>query len=818
MKADQQIAASNMDFKKFYHKLLGYKTVYIVLFFILIAIAFLINRYAPVKYSNTTTIYLNEQDKTNSLNSPTDMFQSFGLFTNKQNIDNELEMLKSFSLIKKTIIESDLKVTYYSYKNSPLSLLLFKTPFVRKTELYRDSPIQVILDPSVPQAVYMNFNIVFLNQNEFSIEAEGDNIDLYNYIDDQIVSIANAIRFKQRFKFGDEIKTKYFNFRVQKSNYFSKEFTANSNLAFYFNNINVLTLEYQADLKTETVSELSTLIRLTFKGTNIQQVTDFLNNHTSTYLGKSLDKKNNTARSTIDFIDTQISDVADSLSYAESNLKNFRTSQGVMDLSFQGQQVYEQLSKLENERAALVVQQKYYQYLNRSLESGSGFADLVAPTSMNVADPIMSGLVSQIIELNNEKASLLKNASGQQNLYLADINVRLENLKTTIKEMVKNTLDGINISLNEINYRMSKASNQISSMPKTELQLRGIERKFKLNDEIYTFLLQKRSEAQIAKASSTPDYEIVDPALIAVSRRVSPKSLLNYVIAIFLAFLLPTFVLLIKDFINNRITDPEEIEQFTQYPVMGHINHNFHRSVQVVNKYPNSSVTESFRSVRTNFQFFSDGGKRQVLLLTSSTSGEGKTFCAINLATIFALNGHRTILLEYDLRRPKVHAEFNASNIIGISSFLIDKANIEDIIVPTHIENLDFISAGPAAPNPAELIALERSAELIDKLKEIYDYIIIDSAPAGILSETHLLMNHCDLNIYVVRIDKTFREAFKNSIRTIQNNKFSNVSILINDLDVKHDAHKYGYDNKYYTDDKNPGFFRKIFQKKKMAS
>ena len=141
----------------------------------------------------------------------------------------------------------------------------------------------------------------------------------------------------------------------------------------------------------------------------------------------------------------------------------------------------------------------------------------------------------------------------------------------------------------------------------------------------------------------------------------------------------------------------------SKFPILGRIFHNFHRSKQVVNDHPNSSVTESFRAVRTNFQFFSEGGKRQVLLITSSTSGEGKTFCSINLASVFALNGHRTVLLEFDLRRPKIHQEFGSSNIIGISSFLIDKANIEDIIVPTHIENLDLISAGPAAPNPAEL-------------------------------------------------------------------------------------------------------------------
>jgi capsular exopolysaccharide synthesis family protein len=272
---------------------------------------------------------------------------------------------------------------------------------------------------------------------------------------------------------------------------------------------------------------------------------------------------------------------------------------------------------------------------------------------------------------------------------------------------------------------------------------------------------------------------------------------------------------MLRDFTNNKITDPEEIEHITKYPILGRIFHNFHHSKQIVYDRPNSSVSESFRAVRTNFQFFSDGGKRQVLLVTSSTSGEGKTFCSINLATMFAINGNRTVLLEFDLRRPKIHMEFNSSNIIGISSFLIDKANIEDIIVPTHIENLDLISAGPAAPNPAELIALDRTGELIDKLKEMYDFIVIDSAPAGILSETHLLMKHSDLNIFVVRIDKTFRETFKNGVRAIEANKLQNVSILINDLNVRRDSQKYGYDNKYYTDDRGKGFFSKFFRKSK---
>jgi len=355
-------------------------------------------------------------------------------------------------------------------------------------------------------------------------------------------------------------------------------------------------------------------------------------------------------------------------------------------------------------------------------------------------------------------------------------------------------------------------------MPRTELQLRNIERKFTISDEIYTFLLQKRSEAQIAKASSMPDYEVVDPAVMATSVAVSPKSKLNYLIALFLALLMPGSAILMKDFFNNKITESEEIESFTTYPVLGRVFHSFHRSKLIVNDHPNSSVTESFRAIRTNFQFFSEGGKKQIILITSNTSGEGKTFCSTNLASVFALNGNRTCLLEFDLRRPKIHQEFTSSNMIGISSFLIDKAILEDIILPTQIENLDFVPAGPAAPNPAELINSERTAELIDKLREMYDYIIIDSAPAGILTETHILMKYADLNVLVARLNKTLKEGFRQTLKNIKANGFSNLSLIINDIFLDRESYRYGYDKKYYTDDTNKNFIQRIFSRRKEVS
>jgi tyrosine-protein kinase Etk/Wzc len=816
MKNTDNTLNSNINYKKILQKLVSYKRVYFICIIICLIGALSVNKLSTPKYKNYSIIRINE-NSSSLLNSSNDFMQGFRLFERSNNIEDEIEIISSFTLVKKVINKLDLKVSYFTFKNSTLNNFFFNTPICNKKELYKYSPIKVVIDPSKAQAIYLNFKIHILNENEFLLETTGTDIYLYNYIDDEIVSFIPEIYYKNRYEFGSEIKTQYFNFRVIKTDNFSTGFTRENNLYFYFNNINWLTSEYQQNLNSEPASQLSTLLKVTLKGTDKEKITDFLNVLMSSYMERNLDNKNRIALSTVDFIDSQISDIADSLSYAETRLRNFRSSHSVMDLSFQGQQIFEKLNELETEKANLQLQRRYYSYLKNYLDNSTDVSDLLSPSSMNVVDPILTNLITQLITFNSERARLVKNITNTQNLYLADVNLKIDNIRKTIKENVNNTLNTLNVSLNEINYRISSLSSQISQMPKTELQLKGIERKFKLNDAIYTFLLQKRSEAQIARASSMPDYDIIDPARISVISLVSPKSKLNYIIALLLGLFIPTSIILLRDFLNNKIIDVEEIESMTELPILGKVFHSYRRTSTVVNDYPNSSVTESFRSIRTNFEFFSDGGRNQVLLVTSATSGEGKTFCSINLASVFALNGHRTILLEFDLRRPKIHTEFGSSNMIGINSYLIEKAIIDDIIMPTPIENLDLVSAGPAAPNPAELINSEKTGEFIDRLKKMYDYIIIDSAPAGIIAETFVLMKHSDINIFVARINKTIKEAFANTLKAFESNKFSNVSILINDIDIKRESYKYGYDNKYYTDDRK-GLLARLFNNKRKAS
>jgi tyrosine-protein kinase Etk/Wzc len=358
----EDLFQDNINYKKIVHRLLSHKKLYYIAIIVLLIAAFLVNKFSEPKYANSTIISVNNNNnKQNALlSSQNDLMQGIGLFNGTENIENELEKIKSFTVINEVVKNLDLKVTYNSFKNSNLSNMLYNTPLVKKHELYDDSPIKVIVDASQAQAIDMKFRIVFINDDEFLLETSGDNVPLYNYIDDQVVSVVNSIYFKKRFHFGDEIKTRYFNFRIIKTDRFDKEYTQSNNLFFVLENTNTLTLNYIASTSVENTSKLSTLIKVSVVGHNRRKITDFLNTLISVYFEQNMEKKNSAALSTVSFIDSQISEIADSLGRAETKLKNFRTTNQVMDLSFQGQQVFTQMNKLEDEKATIETQKRYY--------------------------------------------------------------------------------------------------------------------------------------------------------------------------------------------------------------------------------------------------------------------------------------------------------------------------------------------------------------------------------------------------------------------------------------------------------------------------
>ena len=793
-----QAEVTSQQIKRLIHNFLDYKYLFAACIAIALVFAYLFNKYTPRAYSNSTTLLIKTENK-GSLLKNDDLAPLVGLMGGTSNIDNEIGMLTSFSLIEETISHLDFEVSYYNEKKTFLQKYMEDPPFTITWELYNTSPIKVEIDPSKPQPIYLRFDVEILNEEEFILTASGERTTLYNYIDNEFAGSADSIRFRRKFKFGEFIEADYMSFKVTLTDNYPYAYAKDANLYFQLNNMEYVTLQYRGSLATETTSPASTLLKVTATGANYSKITDFLNELINVFLNRNLKRKNNMAKSTVDFIDSQISDVADSLGTARTTLENFRSANQVMDLSFQGQRIFDQLNTLETEKAGLMSQRRYYEYLQGYFNENRQLSDLVAPSSMNVVDPLLTNLVTQLITLSTERQNLISNArSGEQNLYLNNLETQINNLKRTISENVNNNLNTLKISINEIDYRINRLSGEISKLPKTELQLTSIQRKFNLNEEIYTFLLERRAEAQIARASNSPDYEVIDSARFIKDSPIKPKKKLNFMIALVLGTFIPAAFVIVKDLLDNKINDKRDIEHLTSLPMIGHLFHNSRKTNTIIADHPKSAVAESFRSVRTNLQILSQGKTKQLFVVTSSQSGEGKSFAAINLASAFALFGRKTLLLGFDLRRPMLFQDFNLTNILGISSYLSNRALLDDIIQPTPLANLDLIAAGPVPPNPVELIASDRTNEMITRLRKMYDYIIIDTAPVGVVTDTFLLMNYADVNIFVCRQAVTTKDTFTTTVDSIENNKITNLNILLNDVHPKKAGYGYGYDTKYY--------------------
>src|ERR1035437_3483792 len=298
---------------------------------------------------------------------------------------------------------------------------------------------------------------------------------------------------------------------------------------------------------------------------------------------------------------------------------------------------------------------------------------------MGVEDILLNELTMQMTKLYTEKTEMTQ-FSREKSPSIKSLDIQINSTKNAIFENIKNAIKTNNIALKDIDGRIGVILSRINQLPETQRVLIGIERKFKLTDAIYTYLLQKRSEAQITQAANLPDNEVLDNARTEKDTPVYPTKSLNYLIALVIGLIIPVVFVLGKDYLNDKIMEREDVEKITSIPIIGHVIHSDKESNIVVMDSPKSSIAESFRSIRTNLQYLLQGKEKQTILLTSDMVSAGKTFCSINLASIFAMYGKKTLLMGFDLRKPKIFKDFGLSNEEGISSYLINKSSIEAII------------------------------------------------------------------------------------------------------------------------------------------
>jgi tyrosine-protein kinase Etk/Wzc len=772
--------------KEFISSALSYKYFYIGCFIVCMVLAFLMNKISPTIYGVNSIIGPIE-DKRPSLLGSNNLFSGSGDFSQVRNLENDINSLNSFRLVLTTIQDLNLEVGYFWEK---------KSIFKQSRQIYLGSAYTVTIDKSHAQPINARIYIKFINDKSYRLRASADNVTFYNYVDNAIISEHKSLKIDTICKFNETIKNSNFKFSVA----LNKDLTTpgpkeEGQMYFVLYHQDLLANSYLKRIKVTPVSLKSSLIKVAFQGENLGLTIDFLNKYLKAYLDDDLSKKNAIAKNTVNFIDRQISQVSDSLVKSESKLKDYRSANQVTDLSYQGQQALQEMTKIEAEKSTLQVQEQYYNYILDYFSKNKDVAGLVPPSSANVVDPFMNSLVTEFISLNNQKASILSNNTGK-NLFMSQIDNKIKLQRQAIVENVTNSLNTLNLTQNELNYRAEKLSKEISKLPRTELNMVSMKRKFDLTDAIYTFLLQKRSEAEIAMASNVPDYEILEPARETSSMVLSPKKKLSLAFAFFIGLMIPTMFIILKNFFSEKIVGVKMLEHILGKPVLSVIYSNLYQNEAAVVESPGSSIAESFRNLRSTLLLRFKTESVKLILVTSSQPQDGKSFIAFNLAASIASVGYKTILLDCDLRRPTQHIKFKEENFPGISNYMVDHTSKEEIIRNSYIKNLAFIPAGPVLPNSSELIESGALDDLIQYLKKEYEYIIIDTTPSGIVADAALMIKYSNINLLVCRNNFTHKDVFADVLDLLKTNKVENFDVIFNDLNIKES--RYGRYNNYY--------------------
>ena len=688
-------------------------------------------------------------------------------------IRNEIEILSSYELTKRTVSQLDFSVSYYSKGK------------YRDIELYGDIPFIIWYDSLHVQPAGVAIFLEKIDENKYHIWAEGENVGFYLFENDTYNFVKSEFKFEdtvsnQELISNDLLRFKINDINIEKDKIYKFRFRPLESIIAEFRRINVEEIKY------------SSVIKLEYEGHQIKKSIDYLNKFIEVYLNRGVEKKNLVAVNTIKFIDSQIYDIADSLRSAEERLQKYRSTQKVMNIDFQAQKTYENLENLQNQKAELILKQKYYKYLQEYLIKNEDIQELIAPSSMGVNDQLLNNLIVELTRLYAEKVDVMVNTK-KDNPYLESINAKINNQKNTLEENIVNSIDRTGLSLRDIDERIEKLTSEVQSLPETQRRLLNYEREFQLHDALYTFLLRKKSEMQIAKASNFPENEIIDYPKLLQGSPVSPNNKVIYLMGLLLGFGIPVLIILLYDYFNDTIIDLSEVEKIIDFPIIGNIIHSKESNPFVVHNFPNSVIAESFRSLRTNFQYVLGDNSCPIIMITSTMMEEGKSFVSVNLASSFALYNKKVLLLSFDLRRPTVSKLFGLDKNEGLSNYLSGGCELKDVILDTDIPNLSIVTTGPIPPNPSELIASERTNKMFELLKKEFDYIIIDTPPIGIVSDALLLERYVDKSIFIIRHKYSRKRMISHLFSSLEKKEIDNINLVINDINIKRIGYNYNY-------------------------
>jgi len=781
---------ANFDVKKYLLKAIAYWYLFVLSFLVVFGYKYISGRYRVNTYSTHATLILKDE-----LQSTQRVVGGLQLFDNRKNIENEIGVLKSYSLTEQAMKELDFEISYFRYEK-----------FKSDVDLYQNTPFIVVPDSGKAFANGVKCFLTFIDENRFRIEVEDYNIST-------------------ELSFGEHFTSDIFNFIIQKNskkNIDYKKLIGNR-YYFYKNNFHSLVNSFSNRLNVDVRSQNSSILWLWLDGTVPRRINNYLNKLIEIYLRNRLDEKNRIVVNTIKFIDDQLSSVVDSIAVTEDSLQLFKQSNQVLDISKEGEMLFDDLAQLQEELKMLKLKKSFYSYMEKNMAETSEMPEVISPVLLNIDDPILTAFTEEYQKLKSQAEILKYDVKSDVPSY--DIlNLQIDKLKSDIKKHIATSIRATDYSIDEVNQKIRGINAKLRKIPSVERQIKNIQRRYQLHDNIYSFLLERRTEAGITMASNSPGAKIIDTARDenVVKASASEQSSSKYLL---IALLIPVLIIVGIDFFNNKIIDKSEIEKATQTPLLGAISKNVKGGKVPVEKYTKSPIAESFRALRIQMSFLLKNTPNAVILISSTLSGEGKSFISANLAALLAKGNKKTIIIGLDLRKPTVHQSFNISHKVGITTYLTGYNSLDDIIFDTGIENLHLIPSGDIPPNPAELIELPKMEELINILKKRYDFIILDTPPVAYVADTFVITRFADANLFVIRQNYSPKNVLEVLDEIYVSGRVKNMGIIFNDVNqsaiygLKKGygfnygySHGYGYSDGqgYFEDSDEKGLFERI--------
>lgn len=733
-------------------------------------------RYVTPIYQTQAKLLIKDADNRRRSNTQ-DNF-NLGIISNSAGIDNEIEILSSSSLAQDVV--RDLKL-YINYSTKGR---------IKQTILYKDQPLNVDIDRLHLEHLNQPISLTIKRENSiFSIEGT------YSVsINDQ--DSEGPFSLQRKFSsLPTSIITRAGTITITSNN--GRVLRKDEELYVTIESPKIAAKKYSSALNITQSSKGNSIAVLSLTDEIPQRAIDFLKQLSIVYNRQANEDKNMIALRTENFINNRLSKINAELGATESQLQNYKQENGMVELEMNAESSLQNQTQTEQKLADLNTQIELFNSIASEVKGSYRDLTQVIPSNVGLSDATSSSLIDKYNEIVMERNRLLRSASPNSPI-VQPLTEQIHNLNLDIRKAIETARNNLKIQRDAIAEQFNKYNSQVAQAPQQERKLNQISRQQEVRSGLYLMLLQKREENNMSLASIVDKGKLIDEPQFA--GKVSPNNNYILLIALLIGILIPSGILFLIQFFRYKIEGHDDVVRLTKIPIIADVpiasSYAKRKADIVVHENQNNQMEEVFRSMRTNLQFMLEDNQK-VVLFTSSTSGEGKTFTAANLSVSFALLGKKVIFIGLDIRRPRLAELFRINNHnLGITNLLIKNSptfeDIKEQIVPSGInDNLDLLMAGPIPPNPTELLARHSLNEIFNILKNKYDYIIIDTAPIGLVTDTFEIAKIADASVYMCRADYTPKSSFEMINEFNSTNKLPKISIVLNGIDMS--KKKYGY-------------------------